>query len=201
MINLYVKSVNGGQEDVLLASDRVKYASDWSRDGRYIVYDTADTKTKLDIWVLPLFGDRKPVPFLQTEFDEWLGHLSPDGKWMVYVSNQSGRYEVYVQTFPPSGATWQVSTEGGLHPRWRRDQQELFYIASDQKLMAVPVHATSTFEYRVPVPLFETRIANVFAVRAPYEVSRDGQRFLLSSAANESVPLTVVANWSSARRK
>jgi Tol biopolymer transport system component len=195
-IDLYRKSASGGKEDVLLASNHVKYASDWSRDGRYLVYDQVDPETKLDVWVLPLFGDRKPFPFLQTPTDEWLGHLSPDGRWMAYTSNESGRYEIYVQSFPPSGAKWQISAQGGLHPRWSHDEKELFYIASDQKLMAVPVRSGGTLEYGVPVPLFDTRIANVFAVRAPYEVARDGRRFLLTRTVSQPGPPTVVVNWS-----
>jgi Tol biopolymer transport system component len=194
-LNLYMKAASGGKEEVLVSSAPAKYGSDWSRDGRYVVYDAVDPKTKLDVWVVPMSGTRTPMPFLRTVFDEWQGNLSPDGRWMAYTSNESGRYEVYVQSFPDAGETWQISTQGGLHPRWRHDQTELYYINGDQKLVAVPIRTGKTFQHGAQTPLFGTRISRIFAVRSPYAVSKDGQRFLMARLVSGSSPLTVVANW------
>ena len=94
--------------------------------------------------MLPLFGEHKPFPFVNTSFDEALGQFSPDGRWVAYHSNESGRHEVYVQPFPGPGGKWQISTSGGIEPRWRRDGKELFYIAPDGKLMAAPIQSAGT---------------------------------------------------------
>src|SRR5438094_4623269 len=99
------------------------FPTDWSHDGRFIVYTVEDRSTKFDLWVLPTQGDRKPFPFLQTRFSEMYAHFSPDGKWMAYASDESGRWEVYVRTFSRAAASgqWQISTQGGTHPMWRPD--------------------------------------------------------------------------------
>ena len=102
---------------------------------------SAGSENRSDLWVLPLFGDRKPFPFVATSVNKGNGQFSPDGRWVAYQSNESGRYEVYVQPFPGPGGKWQVSTDGGIAPRWRRDSKELFYIAPNGKLMAVPIRA------------------------------------------------------------
>jgi protease II len=150
--------------------------------------------------VLPLFGDRKPIPFLQTEFNEGQGQFSPDGRWMAYASDESGRREVYVQTFPASGGKWQISADGGAYPRWRRDGKELFYIAAGQKLMAVVVQTDPTFQAGRPQALFEPRF---FQPIIPYTVSTDGQRFLVNTPIEEdnSSPVTVVLNWTAELKK
>jgi Tol biopolymer transport system component len=199
-INLFRKTISAGEEAELLKSDRVKYLSDWSTDGRYIVYDDIDAQTKVDIWVLPLFGEGKAFPFLKTEHDEWTGRLSPDGRWMAYTSNESGRYQVYVRGFQESVGQWQVSTDGGLHPQWRKDGRELFYVSADQNLMRVDVRSGNTFEAGTPLPLFRTHINNVFSVRAPYAVSSDGQRFLMIVATRHAsaASIDVLLNWTQA---
>ena len=136
---LYQKLASGvGQEEALVKSDVVRFPRDWSVDGHFIVYETEDAKTEVDLWALPLLGDQEPFPFLQTEFPEREGSLSPNGSWMVYDSTESGRREVYVQSFPTPGSKWQVSTQGGSTPKWRKDGRELFYLANDNRLMAVP---------------------------------------------------------------
>lgn len=199
--NLYQKTSSGaGSEELLLQSDTAKYVTDWSPDGRFIAYESQDPKTGTDLWVLPLFGDRKPIPFLQTEFNEGQGQFSPDGRWMAYVSDESGRREVYVQTFPASGGKWQISAAGGAYPRWRRDGKELFYIAAGQKLMAVAVQTDSTFQAGRPQALFEPRF---FQPIIPYTVSADGQRFLVNTPIEEdnSSPVTVVLNWMAELKK
>ncbi len=193
--NLYRRSSSGaGSEELLLQSDTAKHVTDWSPDGRFIAYENQDPKTGADLWLLPLFGDRKPIPFLRTDFSEGQGQFSPDGRWMAYVSDESGRSEVYVQTFPPSGGKWQISDAGGTYPRWRRDGKELFYIADDQKLMAVAVQTGSTLQAGRPQALFQTRF---FQPIIPYTISADGQHFLINTPTEEdnSSPITVVLNW------
>jgi Tol biopolymer transport system component len=194
--NLYQKISSGaGSEELLLSSDTSKYVTDWSLDGRYIAYENQGPGTGSDLWVLPLSGDRKPIPYLRTEFNEAQGQFSPDGRWMAYSSNESGRTEVYVQAFPASGGKWQISTAGGSFPRWRRDGKELFYRTADQKLMAVAVQTDSTFQAGQPRALFETRTSEVPVI--PYAVSADGQRFLVNTAIEDTntSPITVVLNW------
>ena len=167
-----------------------------------------DPKTGLDLWVLPLFGERKPFPFVNTNFEESLGQFSPDGRGVAYTSNESGRFEVYVQPFPGPGGKWQVSTGGGIAPRWRRSGKELFYIAPDGKLMAVPIQAAGqTLEAGAPVALFQTRIvggrAGIASQAQQYAVAPDGQRFLINIIADESTtsPITIVTNWARALKK
>ncbi|MGI9069039.1 MAG: protein kinase domain-containing protein [Pyrinomonadaceae bacterium] len=196
--NLYQKTASGGgTEEVLLKSGEEKVHEDWSSDGQFIVYRTLNPKTKLDLWVLPMSGDRQPFPFLQTEFNEQQAQFSPDGKWIVYTSDESGGPEVYAQTFPASGGRWRVSTGGGCQPRWRRDGRELFYIAADRKLMAVDVKLGVTFEAGVPKALFGTSVLSLTDFRSHYAVTADGQRFLINSTIEETnaTPISVVVNW------
>ena len=159
VLNLYQKVASGvANEEVLLKSGEEKVPDDWSADGRFIVFETLNPKTKWDLWVLPMYGDRQPSPFLQTEFNERQAQFSPDGKWIAYTSDESGTRDVYVQTFPAPGGRWRVSTGGGTQPRWRRDGRELFYIAAGRKLMAADVKPGATFEAGVPKLLFDTRV-------------------------------------------
>jgi len=196
--DLYQKPSSGaGQEEVLLKSSSNAFPTDWSKDGRFIVYQSPDPKTKQDVWILPLSADRKPFPFLQSEFNEIQAQLSPDGRWMAYVSDESGNYEVYVRSFPTPSGKWPVSTHGGGLPLWRRDGKELFYIAADLKLMAVEVKEGATFEPGAPKALFGTRFVSNLTGAHRYDVSADGQRFLMSTRVEEtaSTPITVVLNW------
>jgi Tol biopolymer transport system component len=208
--NLYWKAASGaGPEELLLKSGNMKTPTGWSLDGRFLIYYEVDPKTKRDIWVLPLFGDRKPFPFLQTEASEAAGQLSPDGRWMAYASDQTGAFEVYVRSFPSGGGQWQISTKGGTGRCWRRDGKELFYYAPDGKLMAAEVKSGSpgdrqgaSFEASVAHALFEFRSGGVIVI-APYTVTADGQRFLLNTPVDESggAPLTVVVNWMEGLKK
>jgi hypothetical protein len=154
--------------------------------------------------MLPMFGDRKPQPYVHTEFDEVQGRLSPNGRWMAYSSNVSGTLEVYVETVPAQQGRWQISTAGGSEPHWRRDGKELFYIAADRTLMAVPVKAESTFEAGIPVPLFRAPVsAGIVPYPATYDVSADGQRFLMNAIVEEAPVsrVAVVVNWEAELKK
>jgi Tol biopolymer transport system component/predicted Ser/Thr protein kinase len=202
--DLYEKPSRGvGKEEPLFHSDAAKLPVDWSADGRFLVFELRDPDSKVKLWVLPLSGDRKPFPLLQTLFNESLGAFSPDGRWIAYVSDESGRSEVYVQAFPISTAKWRVSTAGGTAPRWRRDGKEIFYLSSENKLMAVPVTAGPSFDAGIPVALFEVGTTPGVSIRHAYCVTSDGERFLVIRAAEpqETPPITVVLNWTADLKK
>lgn len=191
-----------GQEEVLLESKNAVYPTDWSADGRSILYTELDVTSKRDIWVLPLEGDRKPFVYFQTPLEDSNAFFSPDGKYVAYRSSESGRDEVYVQTFPASAAKWTVSTNGGLNPRWRPDGKELFYVQTDGKVMSVEIKSGSSFEPGIPKPLFDISAARTQAA-SEYAVSPDGQRLLFLSRLTETglSPLAVVVNWTAALKK
>ena len=203
-LNLYQKAANGaGNEDALLRSENSKSPSDWSADGKFILYEEQNQRTGSDLWVLALSGEQKPFPFLQTNYVENQGQFSPNGKWVAYTSNESGTYQVYVRSFP-SGGVWQISDNGGGDPRWRHDGKELFFISLDRKLMSVDIKGDgSTFESSPPKPLFELRVRRLPGPRNYYVVSNDGQRFLVASNPDEvaTQPMTVVLNWQSAAKR
>ena len=202
-LDLYQKASSGaGAEEVLLADDGDSVPTSWSPDGRFLLY--ARVGLQSDIWVLPLFGDRKPFPFVQTaRRTRATVRFSPDGRWIVYTSIESGRTEVYVAPFSGSGGApagkRQISTGGGTQPHWRQDGREIVYVTlpPDATLMAAAVTARDTaFDVGTVEPLF--------AVRPPgtggtfYDVSPDGQRFLVNMAPEVTTaptPITVVVNW------
>jgi Tol biopolymer transport system component len=144
-INLYQKVASGVKDEVLLLKSAYpKYPTSWSSDGRFLLYTERDPKTGADLWVLPLRGESKPMPFLNTKSNESDGHFSPDMRWVAYVSDESGSNEIYVRGSPQAsgasseaGGKWQVSVGGGMGPRWRRDGKELYYRALDGKVMVV----------------------------------------------------------------
>ncbi len=198
--NLYRKMLSGtGDAEELLPVGEVQYADDWSADGRFIVYAEAGAKTKMDLWILPLFGDRKPFPFLNTPSNEKGARFSPDGGWVAYVSDESGKNEVYVQSFQKSDEKWTISTAGGSQPVWRRDGRELFYLAADNKLMVLPVKVGASFEAGVPTVLFRIDPA----AQHSYDVTSDGQRFLVNTNVTraESLPITAVVNWTASLKR
>lgn len=169
-----------GTEEALLVDRLAKWPVSWSSDGRFILYVTSGTGTSNDIWVLPLFGDRKPYPFLQTADAENWAAFSPDGHWVAYSSTESGDSEVYVTPFPRSGPKWLVSKGGGSQARWRRDGRELFYLALDRRLMAVPVTGKgSDPEFGVAQPLFEIRVP--YPQYHTYDVALNGQQFIVNT--------------------
>jgi serine/threonine protein kinase/Tol biopolymer transport system component len=206
-VQLYELNANGpGTEKLLLKTNFPKNASGWSSDGRLLFYDTMNPQTGGDIWALPLIGKREPYPVVRTSADEHYGTPSPDGRWLAYISNESGAYEVYVEAFPATGLKRQVSTLGGFEPHWRSDGKELFYRAPNQTLMAVGVKSNATtLEFSPPKELFATRIQwmEIQAVAHHYAAAPDGQRFLMISATDEaqSSPITVVLNWTTALKR
>jgi Tol biopolymer transport system component len=195
--NVYMKRVGTvAEEERLFYSSLQSFPQSWSRDGNYIAYVTITPKTSADIWLLPTTGDRKPAVFLQTPFHEALARISPDGRWLAYTSNESGKEDVYVTRFPKPGGKWLVSTNGGSFPVWRRDGRELFYFAPDGRLMAVPVDVGVGFSPGAPIPLFEPKAAvSTLGLGTFYDVAPDG-RFLLNVLVERtSPPLNVILNW------
>ena len=208
--DLYRKPSNcAGQAELLVHSEEIKSPMDWSHDGGFLLYVQRGKDTGIDLWVLPLEGDRKPQPYLVTPFAEGQAKFSPDGRWVVYTSNETGAKEVYVAPFPnSSGGKWPVSNGGGSQPRWRRDGKELFYFAPDSTLMAVDVTAAgSDFKLGVPKPLFRATVLGGTGGGSGsswrWDISPDGQRFLINTAVEEatSSPVTVVLNWQTALKQ
>jgi Tol biopolymer transport system component len=208
--DIYQKLTSGaGVEDRLLASDQVKTPTSWSADGRFLMYISIDPQTNGDLWVVPITGDRKPSVFLKTSFREVYGAFSPDGRWVAYHSNESGRPEIYARPFVPSGAAgpaagavggqWQVSTAGGIMPVWRPDGKELYYLNAAGAMMAAPITVTeATLEPGAPVMLFPTRVvgggADIQQGRQ-YDVAPDG-RFLINTELDSAdAPITLLQNW------
>jgi serine/threonine protein kinase len=193
--NVYQKNSSGvGQDEPLDKDQRVKVARDWSHDGRYLVEEVdRSAKTGIAVWVLPLFGDRKPVPYLESVFDEGFPKVSPNGQWLAYQSNETKRNEIYVQSFPKPGGKWQVSTDGGTSPVWSRDGKELFFLGANGKMMAVDVRsgAGNKFDNGLPKPLFDLPNGAL-----SFDVNRDG-RFLIAAPVEQTsgAPITVVVNW------
>jgi Tol biopolymer transport system component len=213
-LELFEKAANGvGAEKIVLADRRNKFPSSWSPDGRFIMYMVDNgAPSGWDLWVLPLFGERKPFPFLQRPSNDVQGQFSFDGRWVTYASNESGRYEVYVTSFPEPGAVRQISSGGGVWPRWRHDGKEIFYLAPDGKIMSAEVNVRgNTFEAGSSRALFDAHPKN--SGLWPYSPSSDGQRFLVNSLVEQAVrpayamgqlnstPLTVVVNWRAALKK
>jgi eukaryotic-like serine/threonine-protein kinase len=199
---IFVKNSDGsGTEETLLQSSADDVPADWSADGQFIAFGRAGRPGgREDIWILPLSGDRKPFPFLQSEFNETSAHFSPDGKWLAYASDESGRFEIYVVPFPGPGGKFQISSSGGIDPSWRRDGREIFCVALDRKLMAVGVETGPAFRVGTAQALFPTRPR---AIGGVYDVSSDGQKFLVAKLTSEeaSQPIALVLNWTAELRK
>lgn len=202
VVNLYVKSSTGtAAEELLLKTSHDKAPQDWSHDGRFLLYVESDPKTGSDLWALDMSGSEwKRRPVANTAFEERNGQFSPDGRFVVYETNEAGRFEIMLQPFPEPTRKWQVSTSGGIAPRWRPDGKELYFIAPDAKLMAAPIALTAqAAEVGIPVALFSTSIvasgvANSF--KHEYAVSPDG-RFLINQPSDESTtaPIVLIVNW------
>ena len=185
-----------GKEEVLLASkDLDKWPTSWSPDGRFIVFEGSVSNEPPDLWLLQLSGERNAAPFEKTKAWENSGQISPDGRWLAYDSGEAYPGEVYVQSFPNPGSKWQVSTGGGVYPRWRSDGKELFYANLSGQLMAVEATADAAFHAGSPKPLFHLNGAKTYKNRFPYAVSRDGQRFLVNLEESSLSTLTVLLDW------
>ena len=169
-----------------------------------LAFSEADPTTGFDIWVLGLQGDRKPRPFLQTPANESGPIFSPDGRWVAYLSDESGRQEIYVRPFPGPGGKMQISTEGGTEPMWARNGRELFYRNGD-KMMVTAVETQPVFAASKAKLLFEAHYETSYNVfERDYDVSPDGQKFLMIKAGEqETAPtqLNVVLNWSDELRR
>jgi eukaryotic-like serine/threonine-protein kinase len=195
-------------------SDMQDHADDWSADGKYVVFVRAPIGDGpyANIWVKPMFGDGRPFPFAQSKsFGQRQPRVSPNGRWLAYTTNESGTYQVVVQTFPdPNGGKRQVTAQGGIYPSWRGDGRELYYLALDGKLMAVSVREEGDkLDFGDPVVLFQSPItAPVVAIAHQYDVNRDGTRFAFiannntnSTNPDDSSKITAVLNWTAALRK
>jgi Tol biopolymer transport system component len=176
-------------------------ASSWSADGRFIAYThSAAFPLRSDVWVLPLFGDRKPFPLTRTDnFLETSGAFSPDGRWIAYTTDEAGQPNIAVQSFPQRGRTYAISKDGGTQPVWRADGKELFYLRADGAMMAVSIQTAGEFTAGTPQALFPTGVVLTglpqFNRGHAYAVRKDGQRFLVNARLPEAAPLTVVLNW------
>jgi Tol biopolymer transport system component len=199
---LYIgPSSRAGAETPLLETANVKVPQDWSKDGRFLLYFEIDPRTGHDLWALPMTGpeaDRKPFPVVKTSYEEQNGQFSPDGSLLAYETNESGRFEIVVQAFPEAKGKWQVSTGGGVQPRWRADGRELFFLAPDGNLMATSVTTTGgTLVKSAPVALFPARVTPVGggANKQQYVVSRDGRFLINQSVERSAAPIMLILNW------
>jgi serine/threonine-protein kinase len=182
-----------GAAERLLTAQHDQYPGSWTLDGRSLIYHEMNPTSGRDIWVLPLDEDRTPWPYLQESHEELSPRLSPDGRWLAYVSNESGRHEVYVRAFPAPGSRWQVSTGGGTEPLWAPGGRELFY-RSDNELMAAAIETEPTFRLLTREALFEDPYVRRFFY-TNYDIHSDGERFVMIKSGEESAQLIVVLNW------
>jgi Tol biopolymer transport system component len=197
--DIFVKPVDAAAEARLVVgrgTDRItQFVTDWSRDGRYLLFQAQRLATNWDLDVLDLQRGTTST-FLSTPFVEVQPQLSTDGRWLAYSSDESGRQEVYVRSFPDGESKWPVSVAGGQQPRWRADGRELFYMALDGTILAVPIAPGTRFQAGVPVPLFKASVADLSPqFGRDYAVSHDGQRFLINWRAEDKAHATIVLNW------
>ena len=195
--DLFWKPADGsGTADQLTTSQSPQFSTSWTPDGKFLAFREVNETS--DIWVLSLADEPKPEPFLQTRFQEGAGMFSPDGRWLAYTSNESGQFEIYVQPFPGPGGKWQISTGGGSEPIWAHSGRELFY-RNGPLMMMVDITTEPGFSAGNPKLLFEGQyFANQAPANANYDVTPDGQRFIMIKAADEEqeqIQINVVTNW------
>jgi eukaryotic-like serine/threonine-protein kinase len=199
--DIYEKSASGlgSDQPVFQSKDQNKCVDDVTADGRYAIYDSGASSTTTQLWTLPLYGDHKPFAYIQgSNFGAHSARFSPNGRYVAYESNETGKSEIYVQTFPEQTGKWQISPSGGAEPMWRRDGKELYYLTIDHKLMTVPVSSDgASFQAGIPKPLFQAQLVPFSWWRNIYFPSPDGQRFLMLMPAGEpeQEPITVLVNW------
>ncbi len=202
------KSADGtGEAVVLVDIDSLAITNDWSTDGRYLVYEELSPQTAYDIRYVEFQSDgevSEPVTFLATTASDRSAQISPDGRFVAYMSDESGSYQIYVRPFPDGPGKWQVSVDGGVQPRWRSDGKELYYVGGEDALMAVSVSTGSTFTRGQPQQLFESPdlfLGNLALQGAQYDVSSDGERFVtvapVEDGDEEAAPprIRIVENW------
>ena len=202
----------GSKEKLLETPGIIAIPFSVSPDGRYIAHMRRDLKsnTGWDIWALPMFpnksdeksGEQKPFPVVATNFIDLTPSFSPDGKWLAYANNETGRFEVYIQPFPSGAGRWQVSTAGGSRPNWRKDGKELFFFSTDGQIMAVDVSQNgASLQLGTPHALFKA--ATVSGPNGPYTVSADGKKFVMNTVLPQSItePLTLITNWTADLKK
>jgi WD40 repeat protein len=205
--NLFWKPSSGsGRDELLLKSDLITFPDDWSRDGRFILYESLDPKTQFDLWTLPMPGPGKPTPYVVADGLQRHGRFSPDTRWVAYTSDESGRQEIYVQAFPSTGGKWQVSSDGGDQASWRADGKELLYLNARLDLMAVDIRGQEAFEAGTPHPLFRINTPDVVGLggaHCSYVPASDGNRFLVNSRVEgaPATPIVVVLNWTALLKK
>jgi hypothetical protein len=195
---LHVRPLAGSAPVRPLISDgAIKILNDWSPSGDHILYSTIDDETKLDLWHVQI-DDAAAMPVLATPFNEMQARISPDGRWMAYVSDETGDIEVYVERYPELGDKRRVSSEGGGQPQWRADQRELYYLSPDRTLMAVPVESSAQLAFGAPRRLFRAPVAgDPDDARDHYAASGDGTRFLVDSTVGkgDDSTITIVVDW------
>jgi eukaryotic-like serine/threonine-protein kinase len=207
-MRLFRQALNGGAAKLVLDAEGPRFPADWSSDGRFVAYGSQWPDFRyMRIWIAALGASEQPEPprqFSHQPCGEYSAHFSPTNEgeppsWLAYMSNETGRYEVYVRDFPGGSHKWQVSNQGGLHPQWRNDGREFYYLTPDGTLMAAAVNPGPTFEFAAPQPLFETglRFPQHKIWMDQYAVSRDGQRFLLNRRVAETASgaITAVIPW------
>ncbi|PWT87606.1 MAG: hypothetical protein C5B54_12045, partial [Acidobacteria bacterium] len=203
--NLYSKDATGnGKEEVILKSENWLWANDCSRDGRFLLYEEVNPKTDYDLWALSLSDQKPPIPLVNMSGKQAHGRFSPDGQYVVYASEETGRYEIYVQAFPDaSRGKWQISTAGGFRPLWSRDGKEIFYLTPDRQLISAdtshgfPIVSSKVLFTNVPVRTMNQVVENLYAV------SPDGQRFLVDTPLEDPTraSITIISNWQQLLKK
>jgi len=206
LFGLWQKSSSGtGAEEKLYVEKGANLgAMNWTPDGRYLAFSAFPQGGKADTKLLPVQGgERKPLDVLVEKAAEMSPAFSPDGRFLAYRSDESGRNEIYVQTYPATGAKWTISTQGGSSPQWRGDGKELFYKAPDDTVYAVPITLAPSFDAGTPVALFKKRLEPNGIVRNRWVVSADGQKFLLDALVTDrsDIPFSVVLNWTQTLEK
>ena len=196
--DLYWKSADGsGTAERLTEGDETHSPVSWSPVGRILAFQRTPEKYNSDLWLQPMDGAREPKPFLATPFAEQGAEFSPDGRWIAYTSNESGRREVYVRPYPGPGPRHQISTAGGGEPAWNPHGKKMFYRSYDGKMMVVGIELTPEVEPGTPKVLFEDRFDRGNVAVRDYDVTPDGQRFLMIEAGEQHVAseIIVVTNW------